>query len=103
MQKQNIRLKPVDILDIHGAADVTNIQGKAPTHTRLLDLKDSIDLNSKEISSNSILNYLRSDDDVSATSYFYLNTAESTLPSLPNVGIRMKDMKEKVFDKELKK
>ncbi|MCG8306882.1 MAG: hypothetical protein MI975_05770, partial [Cytophagales bacterium] len=44
------------------------------------------------------VNYYRSDD-VSATSYFYLDRPENNLPRLQPLEDRLKDMKEKVWDK----
>ena len=43
-------------------------------------------------------NFYRSDD-VSATAYFYLDKPSSNLPALPPLKVRMKHLKEKVYDK----
>jgi hypothetical protein len=47
---------------------------------------------------NTGVNFYRSDD-VSATAYFYLNNPESNLPDLPPLELRLKYLKEKVWDK----
>jgi hypothetical protein len=43
-------------------------------------------------------NYYRSDD-VCATAYFYLDKPESNLPELPSLDLRMKNLKDKVWDR----
>jgi len=47
---------------------------------------------------NTGVNFYRSDD-VSATAYFYLNKPENNLPELPPLELRLKYLKEKVWDK----
>jgi len=44
------------------------------------------------------VNYYRSDD-VCATAYFYLDRPENNLPALPDKELRLKDLKEKVWNK----
>ena len=43
-------------------------------------------------------NFFRSDD-VCATAYFYLDKPENNLPELPSVELRLKDLKERVWNK----
>jgi hypothetical protein len=47
---------------------------------------------------NTGVNFYRSDD-VSATAYFYLNKPENNLPELRPLELRLKYLKEKVWDK----
>ncbi len=94
---KNPQIKIVWRLEGHGAADITNIQGKAPEQVLYLDLNENFDTTSSSSSNSGFANFYRSDD-VSATAYFYLNTPESNLPPLQPLEIRMKDMKSKVFD-----
>ena len=94
MSANKIALKPVWIFDPKGQTDII----KAPEQIRLLDLKDSVDINSGALPINSGVNFYRSDD-VSATAYFYLDKPESDLPGLPSLELRMKDLKNKVFEK----
>ncbi len=101
MQNHHINMKPLDIIDTkdEGLPYVKKLDPNP--HTRLLDQTTPVDLTSKQISGNAVLNFYRGDDDVSATAYFYLDKPESNLPALPPVELRMRDMK-KVFDKEIK-
>lgn len=95
MLSKNAKLIPVWVLDAKGRADITHLQGEAPTHARLLDLSIT-DINDKNFPKGGI-NFYRSDD-VSSTTYFYLDKPQSNLPSLPALELRMKDMKKQVFD-----
>jgi hypothetical protein len=66
---------------------------------RLLDEKDPPDMRDENFPVAST-NFYRSDD-VSATAYFYLDQPESSLPELPPVELRMKDLEERVFSVHL--
>ncbi len=96
MLSKNAKLIPVWTLDTKGRNDIVKLQGEAPTHKRLLDEK-GVDINSSDYPGGGT-NFYRSDD-VSATAYFYLYHPQSNLPPLPSVELRLKDMKQKVFDK----
>lgn len=96
MLSKKAKLIPVWTLDTKGRKDILKLQGEAPTHKRLLD-ESGIDINNADYP-NGGTNFYRSDD-VSATAYFYLDQPQSNLPALPSVELRMKDMKQKVFDK----
>ncbi|MDO5980192.1 glycoside hydrolase family 172 protein [Flavivirga spongiicola] len=65
---------------------------------RYLDMENPPALESEEFPGASSTNFYRSDD-VSATAYFYLDKPSSNLPTLPSVDLRVKHIKEKVFDK----
>ncbi len=87
MLREGAELLPVWFLD----------QSSKPTSQgRLLDQPDAPGLDDERFPVTSTNFYRR--DDVSATAYFYLDRPESNLPELPPVEIRLKDLKEKVFD-----
>jgi hypothetical protein len=65
---------------------------------RYLDMQNPPDVTSEEFPGGVSTNFYRSDD-VSATAYFYLDKPSSNLPELPSLDIRVKHIKEKVFDK----
>ena len=65
---------------------------------RYLDMENPPSVTSDEFPGGVSTNFYRNDD-VSATAYFYLDKPSSKLPALPSVDIRMKHIKEKVFDK----
>ncbi len=96
MLSKHAKLIPVWTLDTKGGKDIVRLQGEAPRHKRLLD-ESGVDINSSDYP-NGGTNFYRSDD-VSATAYFYLDQPQSNLPALPPADLRMKDMKQKVFDK----
>jgi hypothetical protein len=96
MISKKAKLIPVWTLETKGRKDIVKLQGEAPTHKRLLDER-GVNINNSDYPTGGT-NFYRSDD-VSATAYFYLDKPESNLPVLPPVQLRMKDMKEKVFDK----
>jgi hypothetical protein len=94
MIAEKVPLQPVWIFDPKGQIEII----KAPEQILLLDLKSALDPNSSQISENTSVNFYRSDD-VSATAYFYLDKPESGLPGLPPLELRMKDLKNRVFEK----
>ena len=65
---------------------------------RYLDMENPPRVTSEEFPGGVSTNFYRSDD-VSATAYFYLDKPSSKLPALPSLDIRVKHIKEKVFDK----
>ena len=65
---------------------------------RYLDMDNPPHVTSKEFPGGVSTNFYRSDD-VSATAYFYLDKPSSNLPGLPPLEVRVKRIKEKVFDK----
>ncbi|WP_332243877.1 glycoside hydrolase family 172 protein [Flavivirga spongiicola] len=65
---------------------------------RYLDMENPPALESDDFPDGVSTNFYRSDD-VSATAYFYLDKPSSNLPTLPSVDLRVKHIKEKVFDK----
>jgi len=76
-----------------------NDQSKKPTQpVRLLEDEEAAKYFMSEKMHNTSTNYYRSDD-VCATAYFYLDRPTSNLPTLPPVELRLKDLKEKVWDK----
>ncbi len=64
---------------------------------RFLDMDDPPEVDSDEFPENTSTNFYRSDD-VSATAYFYLDRPSSNLPGLPSLELRLKHIKEKVYD-----
>jgi len=69
---------------------------------RFLDMEKPPAVQTDEFPENVSTNFYRSDD-VSATAYFYLDKPSSNLPSLPSLDIRVRHIKEKVYDKLLEK
>lgn len=65
---------------------------------RYLDMENPPEVDSEAFPKEVSTNFYRSDD-VSATAYFYLDKPSSNLPALPSVEVRIKHLKEKVFDK----
>lgn len=96
MTSNGTRVLPVWQLETHGQ-NVVNAKGKLQEHVRLLDMKDPPDLFSDEFPADRPTNYYRSDD-VSATAYFYLDRSENDLPEIAPATLRLKNMKEKVWD-----
>ncbi len=92
------QIKIVWRLEGNGAADITNIQGKAPEQVLYLDINQNFDTTKINFSESGFANFYRSDD-VSATAYFYLDKPASELPILPSLELRMRNMKPNVFDK----
>ena len=97
MINNGVEVIPVWQLQTHGQ-EATNGQGKPMEHIRLLDMDNPPDVFSNDFLDGLPTNYYRSDD-VSATTYFYLSTPESNLPALALIEMRLKGMKEKVWDK----
>ena len=97
MKADGVEFIPVWQLQTHGQA-IGNDEGKPMEHIRLLDMDDPPGVESDEFIEGASTNYYRSDD-VSATSYFYLDRPENNLPLLQPLEDRLKDMKEKVWDK----
>jgi hypothetical protein len=71
--------------------------GKKSHHVRILDQENPIKMEDKDFPETHMNFYRR--DDVCATAYFYLDKPENNLPALPPVELRLKDLKEKVWDK----
>jgi len=67
----------------------------APVSMRLLDMENPPKLEDPDFPIGSTNFYRR--DDVSATTYFYLDKPESELPELPPVELRSQDLVERVF------
>ena len=65
---------------------------------RYLDMKNPPLVTDEDFPGGVSTNFYRSDD-VSATAYFYLDKPSSNLPALPPLEVRMKHLKEKVYDK----
>jgi hypothetical protein len=97
MLAKDVKLIPVWVLDAQGRQDILHLKGQAPKHVTLLDMQKIPDINSREFPVGNV-NFYRSDD-VSATAYFYLSTPQNNLPPLPPLELRLKEMKEKVFNK----
>ena len=94
--------KPVIIKMNEKGANITPVWflGKKDGRTvqrRLLDETNPPGLEDEEFPVTST-NFYRSDD-VSATAYFYLDKPASNLPELPAAELRMRNMKELVFQK----
>ena len=87
---------PVWHLQTHGQ-QVGNDEGIPMEHIHLLDMENVPDVDSDEFL-DLPTNYYRRDD-VSATSYFYLDRPENNLPPLQPVEERLRDMNTKVWDK----
>jgi hypothetical protein len=71
--------------------------GKKTIHRRLLDENPAPQLEDESFPVTST-NFYRSDD-VCATAYFYLDKPENDLPALPPVELRLRDLKEQVWDR----
>jgi len=71
--------------------------GKKTEQRRLLDEANPPALEDESFPVTST-NFYR-DDDVCATAYFYLDKPENNLPELPSVELRLKDLKERVWNK----
>ncbi len=97
MVKNGMEILPVWHLETHGQS-VIDGKGKPMEHVRFLDMENPPDVMSDEFPSGGSTNYYRRDD-VSATVYFYLDRPTNNLPPLASVGLRLKDMKKKVWDK----
>lgn len=65
---------------------------------RYMEMENPPKVTDEEFPIATSTNFYRSDD-VSATAYFYLDRPSSNLPGLPSIEVRMKDLKEKVYDK----
>jgi hypothetical protein len=99
MVENGMEILPVWNLETYGQ-DVLNAKGKPLEHVRFLDIQDPPDLMSEDFPSSGSTNYYRRDD-VSATAYFYLDKPTNDLPPIAPLEIRLKDMKEKVWDQLL--
>ena len=97
MINNGVELIPVWQLQTHGQ-NATNGKGKPMEHIRLLDMDNPPDVFSDDFLDGLSTNYYRSDD-VSATTYFYLNKPENNLPPVAPVEVRLKDMQDKVWSK----
>lgn len=95
IRENGAELLPVWSLRSYGT-ELGQPGGKPMEHVRLLDMDNPPDIYSYETGWG--VNYYRSDD-VSATSYFYLDRPENNLPALQPVEERLMDMKEKVWDR----
>jgi len=76
--KKGVNLKPI------------TVDGPAG-FTRLLDMPSPVEITDEKFPEGWV-NFYRIDD-YSAVSYFYLDKPSSTLPSLPSVDIRTKNVK----------
>ena len=97
MIDNGVELIPVWQLQTHGQS-ATNGKGKPMEHIRLLDMDNPPDVFSDDFLDGVSTNYYRSDD-VSATTYFYLDKPDNNLPPLAPVEVRLKDMQDKVWSK----
>ncbi len=95
MLAKGAEAKPVWVFDIHGE-DVLNITRQEPTIHRLLDRKDLPPFSDPKHPSGGVNFYRR--DDVSATVYFYLDEPENKLPALAPAEVRLKDMRDRVWN-----
>lgn len=96
MKANGVDFIPVWQLQSHGQ-DLGNDHGIPMEHIRILDMENPINVDSEEFNENLGTNYYRSDD-VSATSYFYLDRPENNLPPLQPYQDRLKEMKTKVWE-----
>ena len=85
------------------SSDIFNLKGKEPKQYLSLDRPNYTINDEANFPENTFSSSFYRSDDVSATAYFYLNTPSSNLPELGNTELRIKDMKEKVWDKVVKK
>ena len=97
MVDNGLEVTPVWQLQTHGLALPDPKPGKILHHIRFLDMETPPDLFGDDFIADLPTNYYRRDD-VSATSYFYLDKPVNNLPELQTVDIRVKDMKSKVWD-----
>ena len=97
MKAQGTEFLPVWQLQTHGQT-IGNDEGVPMEHIRLLEMEAAPEVNSEEFLGGLSTNYYRRDD-VSATSYFYLDRPENNLPSLQSFEERVRDMEEKVWKK----
>lgn len=103
LQKSGAAVIPVQVFMKGDNEDIFHLKGKAPEQWLLLDRKELPPIQDTVYDTRSFgANFFRSDD-VSATAYFYLDKPSSILPALPNAGLRIKDMEEKVWSKTKKK
>jgi hypothetical protein len=89
-------LMPVWQMETYGQ-DLLNAKGKLIKHIRFLDMENPPNPLNDDFPSGLPTNFYRRDD-VSATAYFYLDRPENNLPLVAPVEVRLKDMKEKVWD-----
>lgn len=97
MVDNGLEVLPVWQLQTHGLPLFDAKPEKILHHIRFLDMETPPDLFSEDFIADLPTNYYRRDD-VSATSYFYLDKPVNNLPELQPVDIRLKDMKSKVWD-----
>ncbi len=97
MKAEGTEFLPVWHLQTHGQK-IGDDDGKPMEHIHLLDMKKAPDVDSDDFLAGLPTNYYRRDD-VSATSYFYLDRPENNLPALQSFEERMRDMKIKVWDR----
>lgn len=97
MLARGVELKPVWVLDTHGE-DVLNLTGRAPGIHLLLDRTDLPAFDDPGHPQGGCNFYRR--DDVSATAYFYLDRPENDLPPLAPAEVRIRDLREKVWDRK---
>ncbi|MFM9911896.1 MAG: glycoside hydrolase family 172 protein [Chitinophagaceae bacterium] len=96
---KGVNLQAVWALKKGDSNDIFNMKGKAPEQLLLLDRSDFPPATDEKFTTGLFgFNFYRSDD-VSATAYFYLDRPSSNLPLLNDKQLRIKDMKEKVWDK----
>ncbi len=97
MKANNVEFIPVWQLQSHGQ-DVGNAKGKPIEHIRFLDMENAPDVEDDAFVSGVSTNYYRSDD-VSATSYFYLDSPTNNLNAVQSFDERIELMEDKVWSK----
>ena len=97
MAENGADIQLIAMLDLKGSPDILKITSPAPEHISLLDMEPVPRIQDLDVRDKGGYFYRR--DDVSATAYFYLDKPSSNLPELPPLELRIKGMKEKVWDR----
>ncbi len=97
MKAEGTAFLPVWLLQTHGQ-QIGNDEGKPMGHIRLLDMENVPDVDSDEFLEGLLTNYYRRDD-VSATSYFYVDSPQNNLSPLQSFEERVRNMETKVWDR----
>lgn len=103
IQASGAAIIPVQLFMKGDNDDIFHLKGKVPEQLLLLEEKVLPEINDPKFSQGAIGGNFYRSDDVSATAYFYLTTPSSNLPALPDANVRIKFMKEKVWNKTKKK